>query len=225
VLIGQRLQIKPGQLPLDKKARPEMKISIPKYVPSTREAAPRGRYKGICVAIVDRGTMTGVYQGRPTIGRKVQVTFELPEVGNSKTGNPLTVHQLYTASMHPKAKLRKDIENWKGKAMSDDEANEFEFSWMLGRHCLVDVGQNVKDDSVYATVERILPLAEGTTLPQAVNDPVFFSLDDPDLNVFALLSKTVQAAIQITPEWAALPFANDWRAQYNADVAANEPAF
>jgi hypothetical protein len=202
-----------------------MKIAIPKYVPSTREVAPRGRYHGICVAIIDRGTITGVYQGRPTIGRKVQVTFELPTVGNSKTGNPLKVNQLYTASMHPKAKLRKDIENWKGKAMSDDEANQFDFSWMLGRQCLIDVGQNVKGDSVYATVERILPIADGTALRHAVNDPVFFSLDNPDLNVFAMLSKSVQAAILTTPEWKAMPFASDWHAHYNAGLAVNEPAF
>lgn len=200
-------------------------IKIPKFVASSREVAPAGRHIAAVNAIADIGTQVSIYAGRPTVARKVQVTFELPNLRHSRTGNPLKVTQIYTVSMHPKANLRKDVESWMGKGMTDEEANAFEFSWMLGRHCQLDISHNAKDNNVYATVARILPIPDGTVLPEALNDPVFFSLDEPDLKVFASFSNGVQAMIQASPEWKKLPFANNWLAQYDADMAANEPAF
>lgn len=200
-------------------------IKIPQFVAGTREVAPAGCHIAVVSAIADVGTQISNYAGRQTIARKVQVTFELLKLRHSRTGNPLKVTQIYTVSMHPKSNLRKDIESWMGNVMTDDEANAFEFSWMFGRHCQLDVSHNVKGNKVFATVARILPVPDGTVLPEAVNDPVFFSLDEPDLKVFASLSSGVQAMIQASPEWNMLPFAHNWLEQHNADMAANEPAF
>lgn len=203
-----------------------MKIAIPKNDASLRELPPVGLHIARCCAIVDLGTQTGSYAGRPTIGRKIQVSFELPSVGNSKTGNPLKVMQIYTVSMHRKARLRMDIESWRGNAFSDEggELDTFELSWMLGRYCQMYVSHYKKDGDTYAKMERISPVAEGTTLPDAVNEPVFFSLDEPDLKYFAPLSTGVKTMIQTSPEWKRQPFADNWLDYYNR-VAANEPAF
>lgn len=200
-------------------------IKIPKFVASAYEIAPVGRHLATVSAIVDVGTQVSIYAARRTVSPKVQLTFELPNLRHSRTGKPLKVTQLSTLSMHPKANLRKNIEGWMGKGMTDEEANAFEFSWMLGRYCQLDVSHSVKDNNVYASVARILPVSEGTVLPEAANDPVFFSLGAPDLRVFASFSTGMQALIQASPEWRKLPFANNWVAHYEAHHVTNEPAF
>lgn len=200
-------------------------IQIPKFVASNREVAPAGRHLAVLSALVEVGTQVSTYAGRTTIAPKIQTTYELPNMRHSQTGEPLKVTQLCTLSMHPKANLRKNIEGWMGKGMTDEEANAFEFSWMFGRHCMLDLISTVKGSTVYASIARILPVPDGTALPEAVNDPVFFSLAEPDLKVFASLSIGMQMMIQASPEWKMLPFANNWLAEYEANKAANDPVF
>ena len=84
-----------------------------------------GTYVSVCNAVVDLGIQPGspMY---PDPKHKVWIRFEVPderieyERDGKKLEGPRVISKEYTASMHEKANLRKDLENWRGKAFTDD---------------------------------------------------------------------------------------------------------
>ncbi len=55
---------------------------------------------------------------------EVAFLFELDAVTGD--GKPMTITKRFTASMHPKANLRRFIESWRGKPFTDEEVKVFD---------------------------------------------------------------------------------------------------
>lgn len=168
--------------------------------------APIGNHPARCIKIIDIGTQEGEYAGKAIFRRQIIVMWELPtETFDNKEGKavPFVVSKWYTASLSEKANLRADLVNWRGRPFTDEELMGFEVKNILGKACMVQVTHSEKGK---AKVTAVSSVPKGFTVPDQVNESVYFSLerDEFDAEVFDTLGEFFQGKIKASPEWAAL---------------------
>lgn len=161
------------------------------------EITPEGTYIGRCIKLIDLGTQTTTGQFGTKQQKKVMITWELlDDKVKMQDGRPFATSQFYTASLHEKAQLRKDLEAWRGKKFTDAELEGFDLTSVLGAYCMIQIVHSA--DGNYANVNAIMSTREK---PEGVNDLVLFDISDPDMKVFESLSDKMKAKIASTPEW------------------------
>lgn len=154
------------------------------------ERVPAGTTLGICYGLVDIGWQ------ETNFGTKQQVII-LWETPNElmKDGRPFGVSKVYTASMNEKAILRKDIQSWRGKAMSDEEADGFELNAVLGKACLLNITETQKGDRTYTNVGAVTPIMKGMTVPRCSNALVLYDMDAHDQGAYSQLPDWIRKKI------------------------------
>lgn len=169
-----------------------------------RKIAPQGFHIARCCQIIDLGTSEqgGQYPGKK---RKINFVWELPEEQEifdpEKGPQPFIVKSQFTLTFNEKSSLRKCVENWIGKKMSDSEASKFNIGLLLGRPCMINIVHNTKGDQTYANVSAITPLAKGVECPQPFNKPIAFNVNAPDLEVLKSLPQFLQDKIKESDEF------------------------
>lgn len=154
---------------------------------------PAGVHIGRCYRIVDLGTQEETYEGETKLMPKLAIYWELhgeDEEGKplvNDNGEPMTIWKEYTASLGKKAKLRSDLESWRGRAFTDEEAKGFEVPKLLNAYCMVNVTHKTSQQGkTYATVTSLTPLpaALRNAKPAAVLPSAVFDLNHPDERLF-----------------------------------------
>jgi hypothetical protein len=175
---------------------------------------PPGAYIGRCISVIDLGTQRTSGQFGEKMVHKVQLRWEL--FGEDQNGEPLTVEfggktmpmtiaKSYTMSLHEKAGLRKDLQAWRGKDFTEEEAKGFDISKLLGQYCMVNVTQSESGGKTYANVAGLTPIPSAlkNSKPAGVHDTVMFDLDNIDMEVFESFHEKLQESIRNSPEWIA----------------------
>ena len=175
---------------------------------------PTGAHIGRCIAVIDMGTQRSVGQFGESMVHKIQIRWEvfgedenglpLTVVYDGKT-MPMTVRKTYTLSLHEKAALRRDLQAWRGKAFTDEEALGFDVSKLLGQYCLINVTHSESGGKTYANVSGLTPVpaAMRANKPAGVHPLIMFDLDNPNMDVFNSFHEKLQEAIKASPEWQA----------------------
>lgn len=123
-----------------------------KYAPPSE-----GVVQAVCVDIIDIGKVTSTFAGETKTQHKIQVVWQIDE--RRDDGKRFHVSKWYTLSFHKKANLRKDIEAWRGKAVTDDEEQVgFELEDLKGWQCLLTLQHKASGENTYANVIGISPL-------------------------------------------------------------------
>jgi hypothetical protein len=183
-----------------------MALKAPSGNNTSRQIAPEGAYPARCYQIIDLGTtmQTGQFPGKK---RKVQFIFELPtetyEFEKGEGLKPFYARSIYNLSMNEKAVLRRDIEAWAGKKMSNEIAGEFDIFTLLGRPCIVNITHIEKGDAKYANIIGMSPLPKGMVCPPAFNAPLCYNTEEHDEDVFSQLPEFIQDKIKMSDEWIA----------------------
>ena len=168
------------------------------------ELAPAGTHTARCYLIIDLGTQQTEFQGERKTARKVLVCWELLGDERMSDGRPFSVAKRYTASLHEKAQLRKDLAAWRGRDFTPEELKGFELPKVLGAFCLLNLIRVEKNGRDYINVASIMALPKGMPKPEGVNDMLAFDLDKFDQAAFDQLSDRMQEQIISTPEYQAL---------------------
>lgn len=183
-----------------------MGLKAPSGNNSSRQIAPEGAYPARCYQIIDLGTTMQVGQF-PGKKRKVQFIFELPtELYEFERGDglkPFYARSIYNLSMNEKAVLRRDIESWAGKKMTNDQASDFDIFTLLGRTVMVNITHVTKGDSTYANIISMSPMPKGLVCPAAFNTPLAYNTEEHDEAVFSQLPDFIQDKIKMSDEWIA----------------------
>jgi hypothetical protein len=166
------------------------------------EQPPTGSHAARCIAIIDLGTQRSTYEGEAQIKRQVIVRWELPTelmTTGDFAGKPFTVSKFYTASLHEKSGLRKDLASWRGRDFTAEELKGFDLKSVLGKACMLAVGLSEKGK---AKVTSVMGLPKGMNVPSQVNPSVHFSLDANEFKdeVFEALPKGFKEMIVASPE-------------------------
>lgn len=164
-----------------------------------------GTHIAVCNIVADLGMQPGsaLY---PAAKRQVYLRFELPneridfEKDGKKQNGPAVIGKTYTASMNEKANLRKDLESWRGRAFTDEEAESFDVSSVLGKPCVIGVTHSQKDHKTYANITSIGKLMKGvdskTLIPELT--PLLYSEESTKTyhQLPEWLQKKIDSAIQ-----------------------------
>jgi hypothetical protein len=207
-----------------------MKAPVNSGGSQTRQIAPEGAYPARCYQIIDKGTTFDEKWGNKK--RKVQFLFELPTetavFSEDKGEQPFYVKGVFNLTMGEKASLRKFIESWIGKKLTDAQAGDFEITKLLGHPGMINIGHTGKEDRVYANIMSISPLPKGLACPPAINELLAYDTTEHDEAVFNKLPDFLKDDIRKSDEWiartsraAAVP-APTWEA---TTTAKDEPDF
>lgn len=124
---------------------------------------PEGLYQAVCVDVWDIWTEKSQFR-EGELQDKTRLVFEINKTCKEEplVGKPYQVSMIYTASMHKKSNLRRDIESWRGKAFTDEEAMEFDLEVLLEKNCQLQVIHHISSNgNTYANIKAIVPLAKG----------------------------------------------------------------
>ena len=124
--------------------------------------APEGLHHSVCVDAVDLGMVDG------TFGRKHMIKLVWQTKQQMHDGKPYLIQKRYNASLNPKANLRIDLESWRGRKFSEEEAKEMDLEKLIGVNCQITVAHAVKDGNTYGNVLSIVaaPSVLGKLYPQ-----------------------------------------------------------
>ena len=169
---------------------------------------PAGSHIAVCDIVADIGMQPGS-QLYPNPKQQVYIRFELPneriefEKDGKKIIGPAVIGKTYTASMNEKANLRHHLESWRGKQFTDEEAEAFDVSAILGKPCMLTVMHSEKDGKTYANIAGIgaLPkcISAKTIIPEIV--PILYAAPD-NTGTYGQLPEWLRKKIdgQILPE-------------------------
>ncbi|MCW5615870.1 MAG: hypothetical protein KIT32_12175 [Rhodocyclaceae bacterium] len=180
-----------------------MGMTLPKPNDSDFVPPPQGTHLAVCYRVIDLGTQMVEWQGQKKTQHKIMLSWELPnEVMES--GEPFVISQRYTWSSSEKARLRQDLEAWRGKKFNDADFGPggFDIKNIIGKACYLNIVHTTKEGKTYANISAVVQLPKGTETPICKNLHVFFTLDEPDEQIFNGLSDGLKALIQKSPEWA-----------------------
>lgn len=167
------------------------------------EQPPTGSHAARCISIIDLGTQRSTYEGEVQIKHQVIVRWELSNelmTTGDFAGKPFTVSKFYTASLHEKAGLRKDLASWRGRDFTAEELKGFDMKSILGKPCMLSVGLSEKGK---AKVTSVMGLPKGMTVPAQVNESFNFSLSPEQFSepAYESLSKGFKEMVQASPEY------------------------
>jgi len=166
---------------------------------STFELAPSGAFAARCYRIIDLGTQTFQVKGETKESHQILMAWELSK--KMADGQPFVISEKYTSSLHEKAKLRSVLESWRGRKFSEVERNGFDIEQVLGKVCFLNIVHSKKGDKTYANVASVMPVPEGLPSPAAVNEQLFFNIEEWNDKVFAKIPKYYQGMIKRSPEY------------------------
>ena len=145
------------------------------------EPVPAGVFPARCYKLIHFGTIPDTYMGQQKMTNKVRVDFELPtklKVFDPDMGEqPQSISKDYTASFNEKSNLYKDLCSWLGDLSQFDE---FELTDIIGKECYVNIQHKTSNSSgnVYAYIASIMPVPEGSVVPDAFNPLFIFDHED-----------------------------------------------
>jgi hypothetical protein len=198
------------------------------------EPVPAGNHIGILYQILEIGTIDVEYQGETKRQYKVSLSWELPdetaEFPDKETGQTVTkprvVSKEYTLSSHEKSGLRNLIESWRGrKFKTDEEAEAFDLSTLLGKGCMIQVNHHESGDRTYARIGAVTSLPKAIGTPPQYNDSRILSYSDWDWDMFNKLPEWFRTKVETTPEFQAIAkTANKPVPAHNSGHADGHPA-
>ncbi len=168
---------------------------------------PAGAYLARCILIADLGTVQTDWQGQTKHARKVLLSWEiLDDEARRDDGEPFILSKRYTASLHEKAALRKDLASWRGRDFTAEELAGFDLKNILGQPCMLSVVHQDKDGRTFANIAAIMKTPKGSAPPPASGALVHWAMDTPapDWEAFARLPKRIAEQVQAAPEFARL---------------------
>ena len=144
---------------------------------------PEGTHLARCYLMVDIGLQETPFGDK----EKVVLGWEVPEQ-KMDDQRPMIIYSTYTNSMHEKSNLRRDIENWRGRKLTDDESRAFDLRNVLGHPCQLSILHNENNGRMYANVAAVTGIPKGLPVEEGVNDVICFDLDD-------------DGDVSVLPEW------------------------
>lgn len=170
---------------------------------------PPGTHIARCYRLLDIGTQEIVWEGTTKLQLKLRIGWELfgeDDEGNpleTDDGMPLTINKTYTQSLGKKARLRQDLEAWRGAQFTDAELNGFDMDKLLGKYCLLTVIHNETGGKTYANVAALasIPNAMKKSLPAGVHELQSFSVLDPDMAIYETFHDKLKETVQKSLEW------------------------
>lgn len=169
---------------------------------------PAGNHLARCYGMVELGTIkeeSGLYAGKEQ--KKIRISWETPHECEDfgKGFQPFVVHKEYLLSMHEKANLRKMLESWRGAPFSEEDAERFDVTRVLGKPCMINVIHKTSQQSgnQRAEITSVTPVPKGLDCPEQVNPLFELSYNNWNTALFESLPDFVKNRMKSAKEYLA----------------------
>lgn len=137
---------------------------------SKYKPAPEGLHLAVCCDVWDIWTEARPEHFGGGLVDKTRIVWQL-EDKDPETGERYEASNIYTASLHEKAKLRQHLEAWRGRKFTDEERRGFELESIIGICCQIQIVHNIKEGGkTYANVQAVVPVGKGMTKIRVSDD-------------------------------------------------------
>ena len=161
-----------------------------------------GTYIAVCVGVVDIGEQkSDLYNNYAS---QVIFIFEIPSARILVDGEdkPRWLSEFYRVSLNEKANLAKMLTSWRGKAFTEEEADGFDLSTMLGRACQLQVLEVARKDGTPCNrIAGVFGLPKGFPEPTPENPLLLYSIEDGENEVYSQLPEWIRDKISKSVEW------------------------
>ena len=174
------------------------------------EPIPTGNYPARCYSMIHIGTVEENILGTIKILNKVRITWELPtelKVFKEENGEqPIVISKEFTLSMHEKSTLRNYLKNWRGKDFTEEEANAFDITKLIGVPCMLNITHKKSKDGqrTYAEIGSISTMPKGFECPPQINESFIFTYENFNENNFNKLPEFIRLKMITSEEYKKL---------------------
>lgn len=121
--------------------------------------------------MIDIGWQDGPYG----LKQQVVLCFEFPTETVNVDGRerPMIMSEFYSTTISKKARLRRDLESWRGRTFNAQELDGFELKNVIGKQCTITTFEN---ENGRTRISAISPAMKGVE-HKLHNEPIFFDLD------------------------------------------------
>lgn len=128
------------------------------------QLCPQGVQQAVCCDVLDHGYVKSSW-GKGEVREVHKITLRWQSIDLMPDGRPYMVQRRYTASLNAKAALRRDIGSWRGKPLTEKEAEDFDAESVIGWNCFIQVVHADKGSrGIFAEVVSIMALPRGVPL-------------------------------------------------------------
>ena len=165
-----------------------------------QEALEVGTYAARVAQVLDLGVQVQrPYKGeeKPPV-HEVMLTYELTEeFMKDENGEDIEDKPRFISETFPFRSLQSDLakSTKRYRALDPEEKFGGDFTLLIGSPCNVTVTQNEgKNGRIYNNISGVSPMqsSKAKRLPELVNEPKVFVMDNPDPEVFASLPEWIQ---------------------------------
>lgn len=175
-----------------------MKFDTGTEAPQRLEAST---YPARIVGVIDLGTQRREFDNKESFVRQLVLQFEFPTETFVDQDGKVAARLLgafYTASLNPKATLRKHLEQVRGKAFTQEELAGFDVKNLLGVNVTATV---VMNSNGKPKISNVAGPMKGSTKFDKITEHVFFDLDEYDAAVYEALPEFFKSIIADSPEY------------------------
>lgn len=159
-----------------------------------------------CFGVVDLGTqLPNIATYRPQ--RKVLLFWEIAEECYEVEGKqiPMTIMREYSLTLgkaNKESNLRKDLNSWRGRPFTEDEAKGFDIKALIGVPCMLSIAHYKKQDgNTGAKVAAVTGVPKGLIVPELIHDKLYYEIDMGKGKEFEALPEWIRGKVSKCLEW------------------------
>jgi hypothetical protein len=123
----------------------------------TFELCPSGVQQLVCCDVIPLGEERNQLNGK--MQHRVRLRFQ--STHRNKAGHRFLVQRKFVWSMYKTSALRKFMETWRGRPMTDSEADDFDFEKAIGVNAFADIAHVERKGVTYADIMHAMRLPPG----------------------------------------------------------------
>lgn len=174
-----------------------MSLIVSASAGGTIEPIEAGTYTAVCYGLIDLGEQYSETYDKWT--RKVMLLWELPgekiDLGGDEPVSR-TISKMYTSSLSEKAKLRADLQAWRGRPFTQQELAAFDLRTIVGATCLLNIQNREVKERTYADVAGIVKMPKGMPIDHPTLGKLIFDLDTDDLSMLEKMPVWIEERIK-----------------------------
>lgn len=160
-----------------------------------------------CFGVIDLGTQASNNpKYRPS--RKVLLQWEIPEETYEFENKqiPMTIMKEYSLTLgkaNKESKLRTDLNSWRGRPFTEQEASGFDLKNLLNVPCYLSINHYKKNNGdPGAKVGAIMGVPKGVVVPELSRAVVFYEIAMKKGKEFEALPEWIRKKINTCLEWS-----------------------
>jgi hypothetical protein len=202
-----------------------MAINAPNNPNNNSVKIPAGTYLARCIQMIEIGTVPETFKGTGVTKmlKKCRIVWEIyDDELVSEDGKVPTIGADYTLSMYEKANLRKMVESWRGKSLTEEESLLFDVTILVGATCQLTIKDKTVNEKTYMEIAGVTKLMKNVKCPNAVNELEVISYDNFDVKKFEKLPNWIKVKMEKSLEYKALNTAKNNNHAHNASSGTQE---